>query len=95
MSLQNQVALVTGGGRSIGKCIALRLARDGADVALLGPEQAELDETAAEVRQLGRRALAVLADVSREDQVEAAASTARIELGRIDILVNNFDVEAQ
>jgi NAD(P)-dependent dehydrogenase (short-subunit alcohol dehydrogenase family) len=86
------VALVTGAGRAIGKGIALRLARDGADVALAGPGPEDLEAAAREVEALGRRALAVVADVSREDQVQALAERVRQAFGRVDVLVNNAGV---
>jgi len=92
MQLENRVIMVTGGGRAIGRCIALRGAREGAHVVVLGPEQPELDETATEIRRLERRALALLADVTREEQVQAAAARTQNELGRIDVLVNNAGI---
>lgn len=99
-----KVALVTGAGgrRGIGRATALRLARDGADVALLDipwpVDQRAADErdgwngvasVAAEVRALGRRALVLEADVSDEAQVQAAVRDTLAGLGRIDILVAN------
>jgi NAD(P)-dependent dehydrogenase (short-subunit alcohol dehydrogenase family) len=90
--LQGQVAVVTGGGRAIGKVIALRLARDGADLVLAGPDRAELESAAAEVEALGRRALPVVTDVTREEQVSAMAARALEALGRIDVLVNNAGI---
>ena len=72
METSHPVAIVTGGGRNLGKAIALRLARDGHDVVLAGPEREALDGTAADVVALGHRALSVVTDVSREDQVTAA-----------------------
>jgi NAD(P)-dependent dehydrogenase (short-subunit alcohol dehydrogenase family) len=64
MVLEDQVALVTGGGRGIGKAIALRFAREGADVAIIDVDAATAEETAGEVHALGRRALVKVADVS-------------------------------
>ena len=92
MSLKNQVALVTGGGRAIGRCIALRLAREGADLCIVGREETKLEETADEIRGLGARAEAIGADVRNEDQVQAAAALTRERLGSIDILVNNAGI---
>lgn len=102
--LDGKVALVTGCARprSIGRAIALRLAQEGCDVAALDigrrydelPDYAqlatagELEETAALVRDRGRRAVTVHADVSVETEVEAAVAAALDELGRIDIVVN-------
>ena len=92
MSLKNQVALVTGGGRAIGRCIALRLAREGADLCIVGREETKLEETADDIRGLGARAEAIVAEVRNEDQVQAAAALARERLGSIDILVNNAGI---
>src|SRR6516164_2630698 len=92
MMLTNKRAVVTGGNRGIGRSIALRLAADGADLALAARDRASLESTAAEVRALGRKALAVVADVSREEDVEALVARTRSELGGIDILVNNAGI---
>ncbi len=92
MVLAGQVALVTGGGRAIGKCISLRLARDGADVCITSPDCDELEETAAEIRALGRRAEPLVADVTREDQMQTAVARASESLGPIDILINNSGI---
>jgi sorbitol-6-phosphate 2-dehydrogenase len=92
MSLANQVAIVTGGGNGIGRAIALRLARDGADVVVAGRRQGALEESAAKVRALGKKSLAVVADVSREDDVSAMAKRAIEAFGRTDILVSNAGI---
>ena len=83
------MAFVTGGGRGIGRAAALALARAGADVAVSARTAAEIDAVAAEVRGLGRRALAVASDVTREPDCRAAVERVVSELGRIDVLVNN------
>jgi NAD(P)-dependent dehydrogenase (short-subunit alcohol dehydrogenase family) len=89
MSLQGQVAIVTGGGGGIGHGIALGLAEAGADVAIVDivPERAQ--SVAAEVEALGRRALALPADAMDTAQINAAVAAADSHFGRIDILVNN------
>jgi NAD(P)-dependent dehydrogenase (short-subunit alcohol dehydrogenase family) len=89
---QPSVAIVTGAGRAIGKRIALRLAADGANLVLAGPDRNELESAAAEVRALGRPALAMPADITREDQVNALAEAAVGAFGRIDVLVNNAGI---
>ncbi len=89
MDSQMRVALVTGSGRGIGRAIALRLAREGFNLVLAGPEPVELNATGAEIQSLGRRHLEVVVDVSQEDRVRALADLALDTLGRIDILVNN------
>jgi NAD(P)-dependent dehydrogenase (short-subunit alcohol dehydrogenase family) len=92
MKLEDQAAVVTGGGRAIGKAIALRLAREGADVALASPDREDIEAVAAEIAALGRRGLPIVADVRREDQVVAMAEQVRKSFGRIDILVNNAGI---
>jgi len=88
--LTGQIAVVTGAGRGIGKAIALALAEAGADVALLARTGDELAETRAAVTALGRRAVAVLVDVSDGASVRRAAGEVLAFFdGRIDILVNN------
>lgn len=89
MDSQMRMALVTGGGRGIGRAIALRLAREGFNLVLAGPEPVELNATGAEIQSLGRRHLEVVVDVSQEDRVRTLADLALDTLGRIDILVNN------
>lgn len=88
-SLSGKVALVTGAGRGIGKALAVGLAQDGANVVCLSRTAAEVEETAAACRAFGVRAMAVTADITVQEQVEAAVAAAIREMGRIDILVNN------
>ncbi|WP_433730571.1 SDR family NAD(P)-dependent oxidoreductase [Actinoplanes sp. CA-051413] len=88
--LDGKVALVTGGGRGIGAATAVRLARDGADVALTYlRDKQRAEEVAHEITMLGRRAIAVPADSADPAAVVAAVDRAAAELGRLDILVNN------
>ena len=88
--LTGRVALVTGGSRGIGRAIVLALAEAGADVAVNFSERAEAAEAvAAGVRGLGRRAVAMGADVSDAARVEAMMARIATELGPLDILVNN------
>ena len=84
-----RVALVTGGSRGIGRATALRLASEGADVAIsYGSREADAARTVADLQALGRRAVAVQCDVSQPDQVQAMVDTARRELGPIDLLAH-------
>jgi 7-alpha-hydroxysteroid dehydrogenase len=87
--LDGKAAIVTGGGRGIGAGIALAFAEAGADVVIAARSADQLEETARRVRALGRRAVAVTADVTQPADLERIVATALAELGRIDVLVNN------
>ena len=90
MRLNDKVAIVTGSGSGIGRGIALRFAREGASVIVTANEHPERAEAVcAEIRQLGRRGLALQLDVRDSAAVERMAATVIDEFGRIDILVNN------
>lgn len=94
MKLAGRIALVTGGSRSIGRAIALGLAREGADVAVNYVSHAEAAERAVrEIEALGRRALAVRADTSQQVQIQAMVEEVTTRFGPIDILVNNAGVQ--
>lgn len=88
-SLENKVAVITGGKRGIGKGIALTFAEAGADVAVCGRTLPDLEKVAEEIKALGRRSLAVTADVSEKRDVENLMERTVREFGTIDILVNN------
>jgi 3-oxoacyl-[acyl-carrier protein] reductase len=95
--LAGRVALVTGSSSGIGRGVALAYAREGADVIINHPtvgEAAAADDVARGVREAGRRALVVRADVSQEPEVERLVKSARESFGRIDILVNNAGIAA-
>lgn len=97
--LSDKIAVVTGAARGIGRATALRFAEEGADVALLdigrdvpgipyaGPRKSQLDEVCAEVEALGRKALAITADVTNSDQMQEAVSAVLSKWGRIDVAV--------
>lgn len=87
--LEKKMALVTGAGRGIGKALAIGLAEAGADVALLARTESDLEQTAGEIRALGRQAFPFAADVRSREQIEKAVSSLIEQTGRIDILVNN------
>ena len=87
--VDGRVAIVTGAGRGIGEGSALALAEAGADVVCAARTQEQIDQTAATVQKLGRRALAVPCDVTQREQLEHLVEAAVAEFGRIDILVNN------
>ncbi len=87
--LAGKVAVVTGGGRGIGKAIAIAYASEGADICLVARTAEQIDEVASEIQTIGRKVLAVPTDVTNRDQVETTASRVREDFGKIDILVNN------
>lgn len=87
-----KVAIVTGAARGIGAAIALRMAEDGADVAVFDLDEAGCTETVRKVQAAGRRALAVACDVADEDAVAQAVSQVARELGPPTLLVNNAGV---
>lgn len=93
MRLEGKVAVVTGGGRGIGRAIALRFAAEGADVVVnYRADEAAAQETAAAITAAGRRALCVRADVTRRDEVRALFARAVERFGRLDLLVNNAGI---
>ena len=85
-------ALVTGAGGGIGRAIALRLASDGWDIGVVDLNPAAAEETAALVRELGRRACVAVADVAQQASVRAMVARVVAELGAIDVLVNNAGI---
>lgn len=90
--LANQVAVVTGSGRGIGRAIALKLAAAGADVACVSRTSANAEKIAAEIQASGRRAWAYAGDVASAADVETIAGAVLKDAGRVDILVNNAGV---
>jgi len=88
-SLKDKVAIVTGAGRGIGHGIAVAFAEAGADVVCTARTVDQIEATATEIRQVGRKALAIPCDTRDGEQVEAMVSRTASELGHIDILVNN------
>ena len=89
-AIEGKVALVTGSGRRLGRATVLELARQGADVIVNGrSNREEAESVVREAEALGARAVALMADVGIEDQVNRMAADALEEFGRIDILINN------
>src|ERR1700744_6360273 len=90
--LANQIAVVTGAGRGIGRAIALKFASEGADVVCVSRTAENSEKVAAEIRALGRKAWAYAVDVSDSAAVNAAGEKILAEAGKVDILVNNAGV---
>jgi len=92
MKLKDKVAIITGGGRGIGREIALAFAREGADVVVSGRQRDVLEQTANEIEGFGGRPVVSVTDVGDEFQVIKMVETANESFGRIDILVNNAGI---
>jgi len=92
MSLSGRVALVTGASQGIGRACALRLAKDGATVALAARNQEKLNDLAAEIAAAGGNAAAFSLDVNDEEQIKSVIKAAIAQFGKIDILVNNAGI---
>lgn len=90
--LANQIAVVTGAGRGIGRAIALKFAAEGADVVCVSRTAGNSEKVAGEIRALGRKAWPVAVDVSDSAAVAAAAEQILADAGRVDVLVNNAGV---
>lgn len=92
MQLQGQVAIVTGGGRGIGRAIARRFAAEGAHVVVTARTESEVSQVVSEIQSAGGKAAAVIADISREADCEKIVRDAREAFGAIHILVNNAGI---
>ena len=91
-ALHGQVALVTGGGRGIGRGIALAFAEEGAAVSVMSRSLPELAETVALIESAGGRALAVTGDVTSRSDVDSVFASTEQTLGPVDILVSNAGI---
>lgn len=92
-AMQDQVAIITGSSRGIGKAAALALAAEGASVVVnYARSSTAADEVVAEITEAGGTAIALQADVSQEDQVDALIKATKDKFGRIDVLVNNAGI---
>jgi NAD(P)-dependent dehydrogenase (short-subunit alcohol dehydrogenase family) len=89
MLLAEKVAVITGGGRGIGRAIALKFATEGAAVVVAARTKSEIETVAEEIRKVGGRSVAVPADVADEAQCKNLFGVAASQFGRVDILVNN------
>jgi 3-oxoacyl-[acyl-carrier protein] reductase len=92
MSLTGRVALVTGASQGIGRACAIRLAKEGAAVAVAARNQEKLNEVVSEIAATGGKAAAFAFDVADEEQVKSAVKAAIAQFGKIDILVNNAGI---
>ena len=90
--LQGKIAVVTGAGQGIGRGISLRLAQEGCDVAVVDINPDTASSVAREIEAMGRRAVAIVADVSKESDVIAMAREVEAKLGKADILINNAGI---
>ncbi len=94
MELQGKTAIVTGSARGIGEGIAVAMAKEGASVVINSRKEQDCLETVEKIRALGGTAIAIAADVAKEDQVIALVAETVKQLGRVDILVNNAGIES-
>ena len=92
MSFSGKVAFVTGASQGIGRTIALRLAKEGATVAVAARSQEKLNELVNEIKACGGNAAAFPLDVAAEEQIKTTVKAAIAQLGKIDILVNNAGI---
>jgi NAD(P)-dependent dehydrogenase (short-subunit alcohol dehydrogenase family) len=92
--LLDRVAIVTGGGRGIGKAVALAYAREGSDVAVVARTSEEIAQTTSEIKDLGRQGLAIQADVRDPEDVNRMVEAVLETFGRVDILFNAAGVRA-
>src|SRR6185312_4475531 len=89
MLLTDKIAIITGGGRGIGRAMALKFALEGATIVVAARTKSEIEEVALAVRSQGGRSAAVQADVANEQECEHLISACEALFGRVDILVNN------
>ncbi len=92
MSIEGKVAIVTGSGRGIGRGIALRLAKDGADVVVCDVNIENAEKVAGEIKALGRKSFAMKTDVTKKEDVDALVAKTVAEFGKLDIMVANAGI---
>ena len=95
MNIKRKVALVTGAGQNTGRGIALRLAKEGADIVLVDKDAAPLNDTADEITATGRRVSVFLTDITEREQLRDAVDHAEKTFGSFDIMVNNPGFERE
>jgi len=92
MDLKNKNAIVTGGGRGLGKAVALILAKEGANIGITGRNEENLKNTVEEIKALGVKAVYSVFDIDNEEAVQVGISGLAAELGSVDILINNAGI---
>lgn len=92
MKLENRTAIITGGGRGIGRATAVAFAKEGADIVLAARTASEITNVAKEITQIGSRALAITTDVQDKSNVKNMVAKTLDTFGKVDILVNNAGV---
>jgi len=92
MILEGQVCFITGGGRGIGKAIALKFAEKGANIVTIARTRSEIEGTIQKIKKMGRKGLAVVGDISKEEDVKKSVSKIIEEFGKIDIVINNAGI---
>ena len=92
MRLKDKVAIITGGGRGIGKAIALGFANQGAHIVVAARTESEVIEVAEKVKELGRENLGFVCDISDENQVKNLVDAAIKKFNRVDVLINNAGI---
>ena len=92
MKLKDKIAVVTGGGRGIGKAIALAFAREGADVVVTARTENEIEKVAQDISALGGRGFPMVADLGKKESLRAFVDRVSNQFSKLDILVNNAGV---
>src|SRR3989344_3341745 len=92
MKLENKIAIVTGSGRSIGKILALALAKEGATVITVGRNKVEIEETTQLIKKTGGKSVSIRADLTKEKDVKKMVEIVLNKYRHIDILVNNVGI---
>ena len=92
MRLKDKVAIITGGGRGIGKALALGFANQGAHIVAAARTETEINLVAEKVKELGRESLGVICDISDENQVKNLVEATIKKFNRVDVLINNAGI---